>query len=276
MFFKKYQPHFALREFVNNIMIQQADLDPSTPRYVFPMPPLQEQVLIFYPYDPVAVEHLSDNRKVETKQNIIVARRINRVNLHISYHHLIVQVGFQPGGLYRLLGIPMCELEADEGYDSTSLFDKEIKFITEELNEASSFENMAAIVERYLLTKLDCFRAALPIDSVLPEFIKKGGLISIDEMASESCVSLRQFERLFQQRIGVAPKFYARLIRFTKAWVYKEGHPKESWTGIAHQFGYFDQMHLIHDFKEFTGVAPSIIVNELSKTPYSLNHKLSD
>ena len=274
MFFKIYQPHFALREFVNNIMIQQAELDPSTPRHIFPMPPLQEQVLIFYPYDPVAVEYLSDNKKIQTPQNIIVARRIKRVNLHISHHHLIVQVGFQPGGLYRLLGIPMCELEADGAYDSTYIFDKEMKYITEELNEAPSFENMAAIVERYLLSKLDRFSASLPIDKVLPEFIKKGGLINIDEMAKQSCVSIRHFERLFQQRIGLAPKFYARLIRFTRAWIYKEQHPKENWTGIAHQFGYFDQMHLIRDCKEFTGVTPSIIVNELSKTPYSLNHKL--
>lgn len=275
MFFKIYQPHFALRGFVNNIMIQQAELDSSTPRHIFPMPPLQEQVLIFYPYDPVAVEYLSANKKIQTAQNIIVGRRINRVNLHISYHHLIIQVGFQPGGLYRLLGIPMCELEADEAYDSTYILDKDIKFITEELNETSSFDNMAAIVEGYLLSKVGCLRAGLPIDTVLPQFIKKGGLINIDEMAKQSCVSIRHFERLFQKRIGVAPKFYARLIRFTKAWIYKEEHPKESWTGIAHQFGYFDQMHLIRDFKEFTGVTPSIIVNELSKTPYSLNHKLS-
>ncbi len=104
MFFKIYQPHIALREFVNNIMIQQAELDSSTPRHVFPMPPLQEQVLIFYPYDPVEVEYLPPNKKIKTVQNIIVARRIKRVNLHISRHHLIVQVGFQPGGLYRLLG----------------------------------------------------------------------------------------------------------------------------------------------------------------------------
>lgn len=256
-------------------MIQQAELDPLTPRHVFPMPPLQEQVLIFYPYDPVAVEHLSSEKTIQTEHNIIVGRRINRVNLHISHHHLIVQVGFQPGGLYRLLGIPMCELDADQAFDSSTILDKDIKYVTEALNETSSFEHMVAIVENYLISKLDRFRAGLPIDKVLPEFIKKGGLINIDDMAKQSCVSIRQFERLFQQRIGVAPKFYARLIRFTKAWIHKEHHPNQTWTGIAHQFGYFDQMHLIRDFKEFTGVTPSIIVNELSKTPYSLNHKLS-
>ena len=148
MFFKIYQPHFALRGFVNNIMIQQAELDSTTQRYIFPMPPLQEQVLIFYPYDPVEVESVNTNGKVQMPKNILVARRINRVNLHISHHHLIVQVGFQPSGLYRLLGIPMCELEADEGYDSTYILENDIKYVTEQLSEASSFESMVAIVER--------------------------------------------------------------------------------------------------------------------------------
>ena len=31
----------------------------------------------------------------------------------------------------------------------------------------------------------------------------------------------------------------------------------ESWTSVAHRFGYFDQMHMVHEFAEFTGQTPT-------------------
>jgi AraC-like DNA-binding protein len=256
-------------------MIQWATPDAGQPKPVFPMPPLQEQVLAFYPFEPVEVEYLPSHKKVQSPSSIIVGRRINRVNLHISYHHLIVQVGFQPGGLFRLLRIPMDRFEADEGYDSGDVMDKETKFVTEQLHEASTFDDMVVIVEHFLLSKVNSLKESLPIDNAIGEIIKKGGLINIDYIAAQACISVRQLERLFYQRAGVSPKFYARLIRFTKAWIMKENNPHEKWTTIAYQCGYFDQMHLIRDFKEFTGVSPTIIENDLNKTPFKLGHKLA-
>ena len=34
-------------------------------------------------------------------------------------------------------------------------------------------------------------------------------------------------------------------------------NPDESLTALAHEFGYTDQAHFIHDFREFTGLRPS-------------------
>jgi AraC-like DNA-binding protein len=47
-----------------------------------------------------------------------------------------------------------------------------------------------------------------------------------------------------------------------------------SWTSIAYDCGYFDQMHLIRDFKEFAGVAPGIIQKELNEIPVRLQADL--
>jgi AraC-like DNA-binding protein len=40
-----------------------------------------------------------------------------------------------------------------------------------------------------------------------------------------------------------------------------------NWTQIAYECGYFDQMHLIRDFKEFAGLAPGVIEKELEAAP---------
>ncbi len=270
---KLYQPHPALKEFVNNIMIQKVELDPAQPKPVFPMPPIQEQALFFYPLDPVQIGLVSSHKLIELPKSVVVARRINRLNVVMGYNHLVIKVGFQPGGLFRLLGIPMSEFQADEVvYESGYLLDKEIPLILEQLNETASFEQMVAIVQKCLLKKLHHLKKELPIDRALPYIIKNGTLNSITEVASQSCVSIRQLERLFQQRIGLSPQFYARLVRFTKAWIIKENNPAINWTNLAYECGYFDQMHLIRDFKEFTGVTPSLIQKDLKHVPFSLQH----
>lgn len=271
---KVYQPHPALKEFVNNITIQKVELDPSQSLPVFLLPPIQEQCLFFYPHDPVQIEYIPSHKIVQLHKSILLARRVKLINVIMGYNHLVVKVGFQPGGLYRLSGIPMNEFNVDEGFESDYFLDKEKCFIVEQLNEADSFEDMVAVLQKWLLGKLNHLKKELPIDKALPYIIKNGTLHDITDVASASCVSIRQLERLYQERIGLTPQFYARLVRFTKAWIIKENNPAINWTNLTYECGYFDQMHLIRDFKEFAGVTPSLIQKDLQNAPFSLQHEV--
>jgi len=58
-------------------------------------------------------------------------------------------------------------------------------------------------------------------------------------------VSLRQ--------VGMRPKLYARVARFEAALDSKARSSNKSWTNMAHEFGYYDQMHMVHDFADFAG-----------------------
>ena len=272
---KVYQPHPSLRSFINNIVIQKVNLDASLPLPVFPMPPIQEQAIFFYPYDLVHLQVPNSNKIIQLPRSTIVARNLNRINVIMGYHHLVLKVGFQPGGLFRLFGIPMKEFGQDEVFNETAIWvDPEIPSVIEQLQEAYSFEHMITIIQKWLLRKLPLLKNELPIDRALPAILNKGNIDSIVELASQACVSTRQLERLFQQRIGLTPQHYARLVRFTKAWTLKESNPRCTWTALAHTCGYFDQMHLIRDFKEFTGSTPSIIEKELKSMPCMLQSEV--
>jgi AraC-like DNA-binding protein len=274
-FHKVYKPHDALREFVNNITIQRVMLDPLQPKPVFPMPPIQEQALFFYPFDPIQIECPLSNERIELPESVIVAKRLKMLNVFMGHNHLVVKIGFQPGGLFRLLGIPISELQADDMLNaSEDLLGREIPLTLQQLKDADSYNKMAAVLESWLLGKLAKLKNELPIDKALPSIIKTGTLHNISEIASQSCVSIRQLERLYKQRIGLSPQHYARLVRFTKAWIKKENNHQLKWTNLAYECGYFDQMHLIRDFKEFTGIAPSLIQKDLQDLPCSLQHEV--
>ncbi|MGF1638284.1 MAG: helix-turn-helix domain-containing protein, partial [Cyclobacteriaceae bacterium] len=106
--------------------------------------------------------------------------------------------------------------------------------------------------------KLRSLRPAIPFDRAILELTRASGNLSIDYIAAQSCLSQRQFQRKSLERIGIAPKLYARLVRFSHAYKYKETFPESPWVKIAHRFDYFDHMHFIRDFKAFSGAAPGI------------------
>jgi AraC-like DNA-binding protein len=166
--------------------------------------------------------------------------------------------------------MPMSELFGKDAFDGVDLLGNEMNEVNDQLQEAISFAQIKIIVESFLLKHLTRLKQSSPIDQALILLIKERGLIKIDQLASHSCLSIRQFERVFQQRIGLPPKHFSRLVRFAQAWIIKEQHPGISWIKIAHECGYFDQMHLIRDFKEFAGINPSVIESELLKSPVKL------
>ena len=70
------------------------------------------------------------------------------------------------------------------------------------------------------------------------------------------------------------PKLYSRIVKFSNAYRLREAFPQLTWTSIAHSSGYYDQMHMIKDFKLFTGVNPSVIEKQLLSTPLRMQKDL--
>lgn len=90
---------------------------------------------------------------------------------------------------------------------------------------------------------------------------------SLGYLANQACFSPRQFNREFTERMGIGPKLYSRIIRFYKAYQYKEKYPQKDWLFIAIWFNYTDYQHFVKDFQEFAGVTPNLWVNEDNYSP---------
>jgi AraC-like DNA-binding protein len=184
-----------------------------------------------------------------------------------------IRVDFLPGGMYRMLGIPMHEL-FDGGFDALYLFSAGMKRINEQLQNTSELEKDKNIVENFLLQFVNGLKQMLPFDSAMQILLNQNGDMPIEKIASLSCLSLKQFERKCKERIGMNPKLYARILKFSKAYRLHEALPQLSWTKIAYEAGYYDQMHMIRDFKVFAGVSPSVIEQQLLSTPLRMQKDL--
>jgi AraC-like DNA-binding protein len=263
-----YVPHPALRNHISHIMVVEARFDEAILKFS-PFPPTPQHAIHFYPRDAVTA-HDRKNRIQKHPASIIVGPQVSQVNIAVGMHHIIVSVAFAPGGMHRLLKMPMHELY-DEPVDTQLLLGRQIAEVNEQLQEVQTALEMKNIVERFFMSKLDhC--SLLPWEQALKAQLQ--GNINIESAASLACLSLRQYERRAKEIMGYSPKVFSRLIRFSKAYRLKEQQPHLSWTHIAHTCGYFDQMHLIRDFKDFTGALPGTLAKQISNAPALLQEHL--
>jgi AraC-like DNA-binding protein len=79
-------------------------------------------------------------------------------------------------------------------------------------------------------------------------------------------LSQRHFRRVFRETVGVSPKTYARLRRFQRALRFARDPSNPDWAAIAADVGYYDQAHLISDFRAIAGKAPRALLAELHST----------
>jgi AraC-like DNA-binding protein len=265
-----FEPHPSLLEYVESIHIVEIKftlLDALSPIYTFV--PTHTRFLCFYLSDKVKVKKL-DGGFVARARSIIIGPQLTPVTLDLGSEHFCVIVSLKPCGMYRLLGVPLQEI-VDRDYDARLVIGSEIDEVLEQLQEAQTNALKNEVIQQYLLGKRQQLKPALAFDLAMVQLVRGMGNLSIDYLANQSNLSVRQFERKSLERLGLPPKVYARMVRFTHAYNYKERNPSASWSAIAYRCGYFDQMHLIRDFKFFAGFTPNILKEENLKTSVRFN-----
>ncbi|KAA9331414.1 AraC family transcriptional regulator [Hymenobacter busanensis] len=266
-----YHPCAALQPFVSNYMLMHVQFDAQVPLAVNPFPTNPEQCLYFYARDVIEVFNFAQQKERASAQSVIVGPQVARVNLRMGHNQLTIKVGFRPGGLFRLFGLPMWEL-LDQTVDSHDLTGREVNDVNERLREVDDYARMIALVEQYLLRKVAALKTeAHAVDHVARLMLQPHEQPrSVDWLAAQACLSTRQFERKFLERVGMSPKLFARVARFARAYRLKDQQPALDWQDVVYQCGYYDQMHLIKDFKLFAAVTPSVLVKEEARSPLRL------
>lgn len=171
-----------------------------------------------------------------------------------------VGVRLRPGGLARLLGVPAGEL-AGRSVALDDLRGARTAELMERLAAAPYGAARAAVVERALL-------ALLPRDAPAPHagaaravaiIHHRRGLVRVRDLAAGIGVGERRLGQLFHEHVGLTPKALCRLVRFRAAVSLLLRGPERSLSTLAHECGYADHPHLVHDFREIAGLTPGAL-----------------
>ena len=82
----------------------------------------------------------------------------------------------------------------------------------------------------------------------------EGDEVRVERVAERLGVTARHLRRAFTESIGIGPKEFARTVRLQR--VVRMTATSRDWGRIAADAGYYDQAHLIADFRELVGLTP--------------------
>ncbi len=123
--------------------------------------------------------------------------------------------------------------------------------------ETTNISERIIMIEKVLLNQL---KDAVPVDELVlnavTEIVKKSGNLRISDLLDHLCVSKSNLEKKFQEHIGLSPKILCNILRFNSIIYDQQQYPTPSLTELTYKQGFFDQSHLVHNFRSFTGLPP--------------------
>jgi AraC-like DNA-binding protein len=175
-----------------------------------------------------------------------------------------VQVDFTPLGAYRFFGGAVAELAA-RMVDIGDVLGHEGRRLHERLGATPSWQHRFELLEDFVLRRA----GHLPSPEVAFAYRRlalSGGGVRISALAKEIGWSRKHLTGRFRSELGLAPKPFARMLRFHQACRLARAGTAGDWARIAAESGYSDQAHLAREFTVMAGESPTAWARRLALT----------
>lgn len=217
--------------------------------------------LIFYLGD----KPVSKDKNKSINENSVISGQLSEFyDIQISGKLSLFSILFQPQGLSMFLDIPLNELH-NQNIPLKFILKNNTNKLENRLFETNSFAERIRIVEQYLFKLFHKRGHAYNYDRIRKSVSlinQSKGVINIDLLASKACLGRKQFERIFLYNIGISPKQFLKIVRFQNTINEKSKDKSISLTDLTYKCGYYDQSHMINDFKKLSGISPKQYFNE--------------
>lgn len=168
-------------------------------------------------------------------------------------------VRLKPGWSASLLGVAADEL-TDRIVPLEDIWGREGGDLCRDLLDARSPREVLDLLERALVLRaqqtFESASARLSRQAI--RLLEGGEEVRVSRVAERLGVTARHLHRVFTASVGVGPKDFARAARLQRA--VRMAAVSNDWSRIAADAGYYDQAHLIADFRELVGLTPSAYV----------------
>lgn len=170
-------------------------------------------------------------------------------------------IRFRPGGAASILRCPASAL-GDQVVHLEDVIDRAASSLRDRILEARGPEARIAAIVGWLLERAGDRRGVDPVIEHLARRLATPAGDRVAEVLAEVGYSPRHAVERFRQAIGLSPKRFARIARFHRVLGALARDPaivggaRPEWALVAQRHGYYDQSHLIRDFRELAGITP--------------------
>ena len=211
------------------------------------------------------INSLGSNSDSSYKDQAVVTGQIS------SYFDVVPQGKirlFKPFGAKPFFDFPISEIK-NNIIPIKDINNSDWLLLEKKLSDCKDNKSIIACLEENLLVKLkknNLFNSYFNINydrvlSAIGRIESSKGCVNIKELSSLVCLSDKQFNRIFADYVGINPKHFLRIVRYQSVLLKLQNSNLSDYKDIdlhdlVYDFGYYDQSHLINNFKEFTGYTP--------------------
>jgi len=180
-----------------------------------------------------------------------------------------VSLAFKPGWSAPLLGVP-ATVAKNQFVPLDALWGPSASALCQQALRASSD---AEVLD--LITHAFAARSEHGIESASARIARQAvrlveaGEVRVERVAHQLGVTGRHLHRAFTQNIGIGPKEFTQTVRLQRA--IRASAKSADWGRIAADAGYYDQAHLIGDFRELIGLTPGAFIRRAGRCVSACN-----
>lgn len=168
---------------------------------------------------------------------------------------VVLGIRLRPAGAYALLARPMREV-CGLVVDLEDLLGAAARELADRCRDAATVAERFAVAAAWVSGRISRARGVTPAVAWSAQQIERsGGAVSIAALRRETGLSKVRLTEDFRREIGVAPKRYARIVRFDRAVALLDADTAPL-SGIALAAGYYDQPHMNAEFRALGGLTP--------------------
>ncbi len=167
-------------------------------------------------------------------------------------------VKFTPGGFRSFLNAPVSSL-ADRTMPIRDVFGSEVDALDAILTASEDNEISIAAANDFFSARIPAVDDSAVLAAELVYCIlSESGIRTVDDLSARARLGKRSLQRLFNEYVGVSPKWVIRRYRLHELLERVHSGAEPDYAQLALELGYYDQAHLINDFRSIVGYSPGL------------------
>ncbi len=209
------------------------------------------------PHSQDVLPYPSVNLAIEQNKSGIFGVETGKFTRQLIGQGRVVAAKFRPGGFYPFVQLPVSQF-TDKVFALGDIFgsegDKLEQSVLTEMHDHLALE----LMDHFLCERMPNHdRNVTIVNEIIICIINDRSITRVDELVKRISFNKRTLQRLFNQYVGVSPKWVIQRYRLQDAADQLLKNQATDCTELALRLGYFDLAHFIKDFKNIVGCSPT-------------------